>query len=212
MELIRIEENNGKKAVSARELHGFLGSKQQFADWIKSRIEKYDLVENEDYQVFRNFVNNQQGGRPLTEYALSIDAAKELSMVEGNERGKQARRYFIECEKRLKAFVIPQTKSEALRLAAMEAEKVEALERQIEADKSKVQLATAFEASKGSCLIGELAKVLTQNGYEIGQNRLFNWLRDNGYLCKSGEVRNQPTQKAVEMGLFELKKTVVTQV
>lgn len=108
MELIRIEENNGKKAVSARELHNFLGSKQQFADWIKSRIEKYDLVENEDYHVFRNSVNNPQGGRPLTEYALSIDAAKKLSMVEGNERGKQARRYFIECEKRLKAFVIPQ--------------------------------------------------------------------------------------------------------
>lgn len=103
MELIRIEENNGMKAVSARELHNFLGSKQDFSTWIKNRIEKFDLLENIDYQAFRNFVECQNGigGTTKIEYALSIDAAKELSMVEGNERGKQARRYFIECEKLL---------------------------------------------------------------------------------------------------------------
>lgn len=214
MELIRIEENNGEKAVSARELHNFLESKQDFSTWIKNRIEKFDLLENIDYQAFHNFVECQNGigGTTKIEYALSLDAAKELSMVEGNERGKQARRYFIECEKKLRnTFYIPQTKSEALRLAAMEAEKVEALERQIEADKPKVLLASAFEASKGSCLVGELAKIITQNGYEIGQNRLFNWLRDNDYLCKTGETRNHPTQRAVEMKLFELKKTIVIQ-
>lgn len=115
---------------------------------------------------------------------------------------------FNEMENRLKNSLIPKSFPEALRLAAMEAEKVEELERQILLDAPKVQLATAFEASKGSCLIGELAKLLTQNGYEIGQNRLFDWLRDNDYLCKSGEARNQPTQKYVEMNLFELKKTV----
>lgn len=213
MELIKIEENNGEKAVSARELHDFLESKQDFSTWIKNRIEKFDLLENIDYQAFHNFVECQNGigGTTKIEYILSLDAAKELSMVEGNERGKQARRYFIECEKRLRnSFYIPQTKSEALRLAAMEAEKVEALQKQIEADAPKVQLATAFEASKGSCLIGELAKILAQNGYMIGRNRLFDWLRDNDYLCKSGEAKNQPEQRYVEMKLFEMKKTVFT--
>lgn len=97
-DLIPIQENNGKKAVNARDLHAFLESKQQFADWIKNRIDKYDFIENQDYVVFHNSMNNPSGGRPQKEYALSINMAKELSMVEGNEKGKQARRYFIQCE------------------------------------------------------------------------------------------------------------------
>lgn len=100
-ELIPIEENNGKKAVNARYLHAFLESKQEFANWIKNRITKYDLVENVDYVTFDNFIKREGTNlkSKTTEYALSVDAAKELSMVEGNEKGKQARRYFIECEK-----------------------------------------------------------------------------------------------------------------
>lgn len=98
-EIIKITEKDGKKAVNARELHAFLGSKQEFANWIKSRIDKYGFVENQDFEVFDNFVKNPEGGRPSIEYALSIDMAKELSMVENNEQGKKARRYFIECEK-----------------------------------------------------------------------------------------------------------------
>lgn len=105
--LIPISENNGKRAVSARDLHTFLESKQEFANWIKNRIEKYDLVENVDYVVFDKSVKNPNGGRPQIEYALTIDAAKELSMVEGNEKGKQARRYFIACEKKLTELAAP---------------------------------------------------------------------------------------------------------
>ncbi|WP_270288959.1 antA/AntB antirepressor family protein [Bacteroides thetaiotaomicron] len=105
-DLIPIQENNGKKAVSARDLHVFLESKQQFADWIKNRINQYDFIEDQDYVVFHNSMNNPSGGRPQIEYALTIDAAKELSMVEGNEKGKQARRYFIECEKVAKVKVL----------------------------------------------------------------------------------------------------------
>lgn len=97
-DLIPIQENNGKKAVNARDLHIFLESKQQFADWIKNRIKQYDFIEGQDYVVFHNSMNNSNGGRPQIEYALSINMAKELSMVEGNDKGKQARRYFIQCE------------------------------------------------------------------------------------------------------------------
>lgn len=84
----------------------------------------------------------------------------------------------------------------------------QALEAQIEADKPKVLFADAVSASKSSCLIGELAKILKQNGIDIGQNKLFQWLRSNGYLIsRRGESWNQPTQKSMQLGLFELKKT-----
>lgn len=74
--LIRIEELNGKQVVSARELHCFLESKRQFADWIKERIEKYGLIENVDFKVFHGFVKNHNDGRPLTEYDLTVDVAE----------------------------------------------------------------------------------------------------------------------------------------
>lgn len=101
-ELIKITESNGKKAVNARDLHEFLESKQDFSTWIKNRIDKYDLVENIDYVLLHNFVEQISGTKHRIDYVLTIDAAKELSMVEGNGKGKQARRYFIECEKTLK--------------------------------------------------------------------------------------------------------------
>lgn len=84
-----------------------------------------------------------------------------------------------------------------------------AAEKTIEEQKPKVLFAEAVSASNTSILIGELSKILKQNGVEIGQNRLFQWLRDNGYLGKRGEQRNLPTQKSMEMGLFEIKKSTV---
>lgn len=87
-------------------------------------------------------------------------------------------------------------------------ERIKALETEREQDRPKVAFANAIEASKSSCLIGELAKILTQNGYKIGQNRLFEWMRKNGYLGTKGERYNIPNQQYVEQGLFELKKGV----
>ena len=87
------------QAVNARELHAFLQNRDHFATWIRDRIAQYDFVENQDFVTFSE---NSEKGRPRLEYALTLDMAKELSMVERNEQGKQARRYFIECEKRLK--------------------------------------------------------------------------------------------------------------
>lgn len=74
----------------------------------------------------------------------------------------------------------------------------------------KVLFANAVTTSQRSCLIAELAKILQQNGVNIGQNRLFAWMRGNGYLCSKGQYYNQPTQKAMELGLFELKQTSIT--
>lgn len=98
-EIIKITEKDGRKAVNARELHAFLGVGKDFSSWIKERIFKYGFIENQDFEVFTQIGENLQGGRPAIEYALSLDMAKELSMVENNEKGRQARKYFIECEK-----------------------------------------------------------------------------------------------------------------
>src|SRR5690606_23355924 len=88
------------QTVSARELHAYLEVGKDFSNWIKDRIDQYDFVENQDFVVFANSGDNPKGGRPAKEYALTIDMAKELSMVERNEKGKQARQYFIECERK----------------------------------------------------------------------------------------------------------------
>lgn len=96
-ELIRVQEKDGQQVVSARELHGFLTIRSKFADWLKNRINKYGFVENQDFVTVSKILEN--GGREL-DYALTLDMAKELAMVEGNEKGKQARQYFIDCEKR----------------------------------------------------------------------------------------------------------------
>ena len=83
-------------------------------------------------------------------------------------------------------------------------------QRHIKALMPGATFAKAVETSEHSILVGELARIIKQNGVEIGQNRLFAWLRDKGYLCKKGELYNQPVQKALDMGLFEIKKTVIT--
>lgn len=98
-EIIKITERNGQRAVNARELHQFLESKQQFANWIQNRIEKYGFIENQDFCSFNKVIKRETGATTITEYALSLDMAKELSMVENNEKGRLARKYFIECEK-----------------------------------------------------------------------------------------------------------------
>ena len=90
---------NAVETVNARELHEFLESKRQFADWIKNRISEYDFIENQDFVRFHKKM--KANNAIMIEYHITLDMAKELSMVERNEKGKQARKYFIECEKKL---------------------------------------------------------------------------------------------------------------
>ena len=113
-------------------------------------------------------------------------------------------------------YEIPQTFSEALMLAAKQAQQIEEQQKQIEAkdeqirqDAPRVLFSKAVETAKRSCLVAELAKILQQNGVNIGQSRLFEWLRKNNYLCSKGQYYNQPTQKAMELGLFEIKQTTI---
>lgn len=96
----------------------------------------------------------------------------------------------------------------ATNLKEERAKRIEA-ENTVKQQQPKVLFADAVATSERSCLVAELAKILQQNGVNIGQNRLFGWLRDNGYLCSKGEYYNQPTQRAMELGLFEVKKTAI---
>lgn len=103
---------------------------------------------------------------------------------------------------------VPKTFAEALRLAADQQEQIESQKKLIEEQKPKVLFTDAVIGSESSCLIGELAKIITQNGYEIGQNRMFKWLRKNGYLGTKGEYYNIPNQRYIQQGLFEVKKGI----
>lgn len=112
---------------------------------------------------------------------------------------------------------VPKSFSEALLLAAQQQQQIEQQhaaiaqqKQQIAAQAPKVIFADAVASSQRSCLIAELAKILQQNGVNIGQNRFFDYLRNHKYLCSKGEYYNQPTQRASEMGLFEVKKTAIT--
>lgn len=233
--VVEVIEYDGKQAVNARELHEKLGNKKQFANWIQLRIEQYGFVENQDFQVFNQKVKNSNGGRSRKEYALSLDMAKELCMVENNDAGRRIRKYFIEVEKKARTqnpFVIPQTYSEALQLAANQAKQIEqqklALEqKKIENDKlvadgkrkdativrmkPKEVFTDAVTGSKGNCLVGEVAKLITQNGYKIGEKQFFAWLRDNGYLGKKGERYNIPNQQYMGKNPFFYIKRGVRQ-
>ncbi|WP_375667078.1 MULTISPECIES: antA/AntB antirepressor family protein, partial [unclassified Bartonella] len=96
------------QTVNARDLHSFLEVGKKFADWITERINKYNLVENQDFVCFPILGSKGRGGHNRKDYHLTLSVAKELSMLENNKKGKQARQYFIECERRAKQVVTPQ--------------------------------------------------------------------------------------------------------
>ncbi|AYP29833.1 antirepressor protein [Streptococcus phage SW25] len=202
-ELINVTLNENKEpVVSARQLHKSLEVKTRFSQWVEQNFtileEGYDFT-----SVVGTTVVNNGANRKLQDYVLSLDAAKNLAMVSKTDKGKEVRQYFIQVEK---DFNSPE--KIMARALLMADKKVHKLEAQIEADRPKVLFADAVSASKSSCLIGELAKILKQNGIDIGQNKLFQWLRSNGYLIsRRGDSWNQPTQKSMDLELFELKKT-----
>lgn len=173
--------------------------------WFERMVE-YGFTENQDF-LLNNFVKQTgRGGHNKVDHVIKLDMAKEIAMIQRSERGKQVRQYFIQVEK---DFNSPEKiMARALLLAD---KKVHKLEAQIEADKPKVLFANAVSASQTSILVGDLAKLISQNGFKIGANRLFAWLRDNGYLIKRrGNSWNMPTQRSMDMKLFEIKETTVT--
>ena len=202
---------DSEPTVSGRELHEALGVETPYHKWFP-RMAEYGFAENVDYEVTDKNVHNSNGGKQtLIDHALTIPMAKEICMIQRSEKGKMFRQYFIEIENRWNT---PEAvMARALQMANRKIDEIKnanvLLEQKIEEDKPKVIFADSVSAAKSSILIGDLAKILKQNGVDIGQKRLFGWLRDNGYLIKGGSSKNMPTQKAAEMGLFEVKVSTV---
>lgn len=205
-DLITIDFTNDTPRVSGRTLHEFLAVETPYHKWFP-RMTEYGFTEGSDYWVTDIFVHNPNGGPQVQKDAvLTIDMAKEICMIQRNEKGRQARQYFIQIEKDWNS--PEKVMARALKIAN---DTIAALESRVEEDRPKVLFASAVETAKTSILVGELAKVLRQNGVEIGQNRLFKWLRDNGYLIRrSGTDFNMPTQRSMDLGLFEIKETAIT--
>lgn len=193
-ELIKITNRDNIKTVDAKELHSFLEVGRRYTTWIQSRIKKYEFVEGTD---FLPILGKSNGGRPELMYFISIDMAKELSMVENNDRGREARKYFIACEKELKQHKIPQTLPEALRAYAHEIEKREAAEYKVSLLRPKANFAKkALRDKKEHYSITQAGKHLG-----IGQKDMFDILRSNGLLTKE----NLPSQKALNKDILILR-------
>ena len=204
-ELIPINMNDPERiTVSARDLHEFLEVETRFNDWFH-RMCEYGFDENHDFRFYSK-MSNTSGGRPAQDAQITIDMAKELCMLQRNEKGKQARQYFIQLEKDWNS--PEKVMARALQIAN---KKLQVLEAQAEENRPKVLFADSVAASHTSILIFDLAKILKQNGVEIGGHRLFDWMRKNGYLVRrDGNDHNMPTQRSMEMGLFEVKETTVS--
>lgn len=216
-ELVKVEYGDSDRpTVSGRDLHKALEVETRYNDWFK-RMCEYGFTEGVDFYSFLS--KTSEGGRPSTEHQLTIDMAKELCMIQRTDKGKECRQYFIAIEKQWNS---PEAvMSRALKIAdrkLLEAqENVKRLELTVskqneilERSKPLICFANCVKTADTSILIGELAKILRQNGVEIGQKRLFEWLRKHGYLIKGGSDKNMPTQYSVERGLFEIKESVIS--
>lgn len=200
--LINVTLNeNQEPVVSGRQLHKVLNVNSNYTTWFE-RMTEYGFTEGQD---FLPHLEKSTGGRPKQDHVLKLDMAKEIAMIQRTDKGKEVRQYFIQVEK---DFNSPEKiMARALKIADRKIIKLEAT---IEEQKPKVIFANAVSASHTSILVGEFAKLMRQNGVDLGQNRMFSWLRENGYLInRKGSDKNMPTQKSMELGLFEIKETTI---
>lgn len=210
--LIVVNYETEEPTVSARDLHEALGINKRFSAWFESNSQGF--VENEDFtSVLTGTVVNNGAQRELQDYKMSVDMAKHICLMSRTEKGKQIRQYFLDLEK---AWNTPeQVFARALKMADKTIDKLKSdnaiLIKDNERMKPKEIFADAVTASDTYILVGELAKILKQKGINIGQNKLFEWMRENGYLIKrKGIDWNMPTQKSMEMKLFWIEERTIT--
>lgn len=197
-QLIKVATNaDGKQVVSARNLHEYLQAGSNVNTWFKNQSERAMLDEGIDFiQVYEE----STGGRPSIDYAISLSAAKEISMLNGGEKGKKARLYFIECEKQVIQMTIPKTLSEALYLAAKQAQTIEEQTIQLKLQEPKVEFAEQILSATNSLDFGTSCKAMN---LPFGRNRMFEICRELGFLMQN----NQPYQNQIDNGNFTLLET-----
>lgn len=215
-ELIKVNYESERPTVMGRDLHEALEVKTEYKKWFE-RMSEYGFTENVDFIKVTQKCPTSSTGQSMTDHQLTIDMAKEICMIQRSEKGKQFRQYFIEVENKWNT---PEAvMARALQFANNQLDSIkqqnvaltDTISRQnkiMTAWKPKVLFAQAVETAQTSILIGDLAKILKQNGISIGQKRLFDWLRNNGYLIKTGSSFNMPTQR-MELNLFEVKESTI---
>lgn len=208
--LIKINYDTEQPTVSARDLHEGLEIGTEFRKWFP-RMAEYGFSENADWKRVSQKCPTLGGEQEMVDYQISVDMAKQICMIQRSEKGKQYRQYFIDLEK---AWNTPeQVFARALKMADQTIDRLKSqnagLLEDVERMRPKEIFADAVSVSQTSILIGDLAKLLKQNGIETGQKRLFERLRNDGYLMKSGTSKNMPTQKSMEQGLFEVKESTI---
>lgn len=204
-ELIKVKTQGDIQVVSARQLHEELGVKTRFSQWAKQNFKHFR--ENIDFtSVVTTTLVNNGAKRELQDYALTIEMAKHIAMMSGTDKGYEIRDYFIKVEQ---AWNSPEmVMKRALEIAN---KKVEQLKLENKKMQPKALFADSVAASHTTILIGELAKILRGNGINIGANRLFQWMRDKGYLIsRKGTDYNMPTQRSMNLGLFKIKESTIT--
>ena len=205
-QLIPLTENDGASAVMGRDLHKFLEVKTPYTMWISRHIEKYGFDAGQD---FITKMLESSGGRPSEEHILTMDMAKELSMVQNSNKGRQARQYFIECERQardahkiavenVKSVIDQMTRSEILQIAMNAETERLALEEKNQELTPKAEAYDSFIEATGKYNIGTVAKMFGK-----GQNWMFRELRNAGVLIGKGAMRNTPYSQY--MHHFEVK-------
>ena len=204
-ELIKIEVKDGQQLANGRELHKFLEIGTEYMKWF-SRMINYGFVENVDFIVI---VKNDEddtafgGIRKSTDHLIKLNMAKEISMLQRNEKGKEARTYFIKCEEAWNSpeMILARANQIQSRMIEDYAKKIEVLENKIQEDKPKVEFYNDVTDSKHTCDMQTVAKVLNFKG--VGRNTLFEILRNKNIL----QPDNKPYQKFVDAGWFRLIET-----
>lgn len=215
-ELIKVEVKDDIQVVSARELYKGLEIAQRFSRWVSNNWNMFE--ENVDYvPCTLSTQQNQYGGtKELDDYTITIDMAKQLAMMVRTEKGKQYRKYFLELERKWndpqevvkRGYAILQNENARLKIENQEM-------------KPKALFADSVATAKTNILVSDLSKIIKQNGVHkikvngaeiaMGPNNLFKWLRANKYLIsRKGMDYNMPTQRAMNLGLFEVKESTRT--
>ena len=207
-ELIKVQERDGEQLVSGRELHKFLEAKTRFDIWF-DRMCEYGFIENKDFIAYvqkSTLANNREYTK--TDYLMKISMAKEISMLQRNEKGKEARIYFIKCEEAWNCdeAIVSRALSIQNKKILEYKEKIDVLERKIDSDAQRVSFAETIEKSSDCLLVREFSKVIANEGINLGEKKLYKWFREKGFILKNS---TEPTQRAVTMGLFKVAERVV---
>lgn len=214
-ELINVEVKNDTQVVSARELHKGLKIKTRFNEWVSQNFKEFEG--EQDYMSAVTTADMPNGGvKHINDYILTIDMAKQLCLMSRTELGKKYRKYFLELERKWndprevvkRGYAILQNENARLKIENQEM-------------KPKALFADSVATAKTNILVSDLSKIIKQNGVHtlevngkeiaMGPNNLFKWLRANKYLIsRKGMDYNMPTQRAMNLGLFEVKESTRT--